>query len=841
MSYAFSPDGEEFLYDTFSTDPLPVHTVHKSVAVDNGAIRIDHDDGLHLIHIAADLPSNKNYIEIENAAKNNSFFRVKNDGTTETKNLIVENTIVNTEYNQLKTDVATHGTTLTTNSSEIGENAANLVLLQADVAENVLDIGDRPLREEMIVEITEALTDAYGKISDIENELADATDEHSVAVPSVGKLIQHADELKLKEITCDKINCEEFDTTGSIELLADGALYFVPYFESGGVLVKEEHALFRFGRSETLGVNPAPDDGLLMSRRFAGVDHDVLLQVHPEVPNLHITSTKNANQPYIQCSTSNGSPRFSFTDAGGIVSKGMHTSDFSELPDSFVGSSIHNSHSVYIGNSRLSFNDATNKLEIHTLKINTIPLVLQGSPYNFTVGDIDFGTQNTVQQWMIKARQQYTPVNHSLRVDEVFPFANVNTDFNEQVSGGSSNPLEIHNATGSASLSLESNTDVAGATTKITMKAESSVATEDRTYELKTDVNNSDHLIITCTTNQNGTKEGFRFSPAGQVSFAGTGSPITNMNAADFQVRMDAWFRSTLKTSGLLTCDLGISIPTGQTLLLNNVDQLAKIASLESQVAALGGGSVLEITAANNPGLQKNNWAVLSDINYINLAAGGNISYRVPSAPSNGDKVIISFVNDAHNPNFNLGTADKTFNYFSDGLYMANDMITFRNPSDMYQIVAEYVFDKWKVTLDGSNTYNRTVNINATYSDAAPLVLHSHHKMYWIILGDGTDITQHAWYNANTAGFTVNLPVFPPDGCIVRMRTMSSKNSSASGEVLRAKIDLFGGRKFVNYFGQTLTTNPTYFNVQSNIYGTRLTEFHFSKGLNVWVAHQVTN
>ena len=120
-------------------------------------------------------------------------------------------------------------------------------------------------------------------------------------------------------------------------------------------------------------------------------------------------------------------------------------------------------------------------------------------------------------------------------------------------------------------------------------------------------------------------------------------------------------------------------------------------------------------------------------------------------------------------------------------------------------------------------------------------MLHSHHKNYSIILGDGEDITQNVFYNSSSAGYTVNLPFYPHDGCKVYMKTLSSRNSSTTGEVLRAKMDLNGGRKFVDYFGQVYTTNPFYFNVQSNGYSTRSTHFIYNKGLNRWVAHQETN
>ena len=146
----------------------------------------------------------------------------------------------------------------------------------------------------------------------------------------------------------------------------------------------------------------------------------------------------------------------------------------------------------------------------------------------------------------------------------------------------SSNTFEIQNLSGSAELSIESNTDVAAATTKISMKAESSSATEDRLYEMQTDPSNSDQFMIRCTTNQNGTKEGWRFAPDGKVSFACGLNPITNMNASDFQVRGSSWFRSTLKSSGAIDASGGITIPSGQTVSLNGVDQIARISALEA-------------------------------------------------------------------------------------------------------------------------------------------------------------------------------------------------------------------------------------------------------------------
>ncbi len=58
--------------------------------------------------------------------------------------------------------------------------------------------------------------------------------------------------------------------------------------------------------------------------------------------------------------------------------------------------------------------------------------------------------------------------------------------------------------------------------------------------------------------------------------------------------------------------DDDVEIGANKTWTLAGVDQIARITALES-----GGGSgtsVLEITAANNPGTSKPNWTVLSDV-----------------------------------------------------------------------------------------------------------------------------------------------------------------------------------------------------------------------------------
>jgi hypothetical protein len=141
----------------------------------------------------------------------------------------------------------------------------------------------------------------------------------------------------------------------------------------------------------------------------------------------------------------------------------------------------------------------------------------------------------------------------------------------QNASGGTS--LEIQNTTGSATLSITANTDIAAATTSIILRAESSSNTEDREYVLGTDVNNNDDLVITCETATNGLREGFRFNPAGHVAFSGSSAnPLTNLNAAQFQVKGSAYFRDTLKVLNGSTFLDNISVGTAaspKTITLN--------------------------------------------------------------------------------------------------------------------------------------------------------------------------------------------------------------------------------------------------------------------------------
>jgi hypothetical protein len=154
--------------------------------------------------------------------------------------------------------------------------------------------------------------------------------------------------------------------------------------------------------------------------------------------------------------------------------------------------------------------------------------------------------------------------------------SSIQTQLDALSGGGGGSNLELLNNSGNAYLKVETNTDVANATTSIILRAESSNSTLDRQYDLMTDVANNDDFVLICTTNQNGALEGFRFGPGGKCSFAGGLNPITNLNSADFQVRGTAWYRNTMRISGVTTLEDNVVIGAsgGSTTLTLNGAQI---------------------------------------------------------------------------------------------------------------------------------------------------------------------------------------------------------------------------------------------------------------------------
>ena len=265
-----------------------------------------------------------------------------------------------------------------------------------------------------------------------------ASHEHTT-----GQLVEFQNANHFNELHAEEFHCPEIFSTGEITAQAHGALNWLPYLPTGQndaqgnpIYNPEANALFRIGRTDQEGTgDQSPDDGLVFYRDIdvGGVSktHSVFLGVHPTVPNLMIQTDKAGATPLIMCTGSDeNEPLFSVTKTGAIIAQGQLSHNFANLPDSNVSSSIHSAASVY---ARVSYDVDENILKRYALKPNTVPLVLQSSPYNFTTALIPSGEfQLSIHEWLQHARQITTPHNHDLRASSIFTEANLSADWIEE-------------------------------------------------------------------------------------------------------------------------------------------------------------------------------------------------------------------------------------------------------------------------------------------------------------------------------------------------------------------------------------------------------------------------
>jgi hypothetical protein len=354
---------------------------------------------------------------------------------------------------------------------------------------------------------------------------------------------------------------------------------------------------------------------------------------------------------------------FAIHPDGSLFQSHLTETNESNIHDNEGHSSVHGGSSVFVGNMRISYVNGLPRFEY----IDSIPAVLAAAPYNIVAGQLSKAASlYTVRDWLVLARN--TASDYKIRARDVFTDASdwspLGVDFAKSLtedpqafidqastdiaqnqtdittlqnaSGGSS--LEIENTSGSATLSITANTDVAAATTSITLRAESSSNTEDREYVLGTDVSNNDDLVITCETAANGLREGFRFNPSGHVAFSGSSAnPLTNLNAAQFQVKGSAYFRDTLK------------VLNGSTFLDNiSVGTAASPKTITLNGSLLGGGPTSILHSGSSSASASGNTVDLIAARDIRIVCGGlggdsgtqSHRFKLPTNPVLGDRIV---------------------------------------------------------------------------------------------------------------------------------------------------------------------------------------------------------
>ena len=91
-----------------------------------------------------------------------------------------------------------------------------------------------------------------------------------------------------------------------------------------------------------------------------------------------------------------------------------------------VGSAVHDPRSVYIGNSRYSYDMTNRTLQMHKLKANHIPVYLQASTSASDLPSNHNASHMTVNKWIDFARSHLN--DDSLDVHDVFPYTNADWD-----------------------------------------------------------------------------------------------------------------------------------------------------------------------------------------------------------------------------------------------------------------------------------------------------------------------------------------------------------------------------------------------------------------------------
>jgi hypothetical protein len=221
------------------------------------------------------------------------------------------------------------------------------------------------------------------------------------------------------------LNFDEGQTQGFLNILGDGALHFYPYTNNGdGTSSQVTNSIYRLGKAEV----PRDDgrgDGILLQRPYNGAVHQVELGVHPELPNLRITSDKHQDHTaFIECRDSSGSVVFGVTKDGHVVSTNFNQDDLSKIPDQIAHSIIAENRSIYIGQMRISWMGNRE----HVSYLQQIPGYLVAT---YATGQNDLvrpAADYTVRQWLVYARTLAS--DPTLKVSTLFP-AQYDSDWTE--------------------------------------------------------------------------------------------------------------------------------------------------------------------------------------------------------------------------------------------------------------------------------------------------------------------------------------------------------------------------------------------------------------------------
>lgn len=215
-------------------------------------------------------------------------------------------------------------------------------------------------------------------------------------------------------------NCQTGTVFGNFDGLVNSRFRFFPYEDVNGTLQQVPLCEYRFGRSED--VSNAVGDGIFMRRDVDSNTHQRCeIQLDSSLPTIRITAEKDADVPFLEFRTGDGTVVAAVDTLGQYDNKWHNSGTLSDLQDSVAHSLFGGVRSLYIGSMRLSW-DVTNKIPIFE-RLTKIPSALEVSPYNVTTSDLGGVSPDevTAQKYLQLAHQKS---GNSVTAKDVFPVAN---------------------------------------------------------------------------------------------------------------------------------------------------------------------------------------------------------------------------------------------------------------------------------------------------------------------------------------------------------------------------------------------------------------------------------
>ena len=199
------------------------------------------------------------------------------------------------------------------------------------------------------------------------------------------------------------------------------------------------------------------------------------------------------------------------------------------------GSAVVDAQSLYVGNSRYSYDMTNRVLQLHKLKANHIPVYLQSST---TASDLPSGhnaTHMTVNKWVDFARSHLS--DNTLNVHDVFPYSNADWD---AADAPTPTLTAAHTVTAGKVTTLETEMDDVEA--DILVKA----PIASPTFTTKIRVEGTQGIDLRSTVGGAGTDSVIQYN---------SGLKIRNFQQTDMELRTNDTTRLTIKGTGEVQFD----------------------------------------------------------------------------------------------------------------------------------------------------------------------------------------------------------------------------------------------------------------------------------------------